>query len=336
MQELRAGEREAGGAPGLARRVGGAERVRAERLAGAAEDGDLAVVERVRAGRVGEGELPARRLGVGEDVVFEGGRDARDQLLVAERGGLERGMDAGGDARPDAADEQDGGRVAAVEVLDGGGVIDLDGALAVVAVHAEIELPGRGRAAGGDAAAEAEAGARAFAVEEAVGAEREDPGVPGIARGRDGGARAVGGLVERDVETGGDGGRRGEADEAELDRAREAPADHVRRGVAGADEAERVADTVEAATADVVERVGPAAGAGRLERDQQVDVGGGAVADVVDEPDLGAHVLGVATRTVEVDAHGRVRGVALLPGGGHRKQERREQDGEEATRADHS
>jgi hypothetical protein len=74
--------------------------------------------------------------------------------------------------------------------------------------------------------------------------------------------------------------------------------------VCGGDVRELLLHSLKAAQPDELQRELGAAAAGGLRRDEDVQIGSRAVADVIDERDLGAQVVLVARAAVEEDAHG--------------------------------
>ena len=263
-------------------------------------------------------ELPAGRLGVGEDIELDARADRRVELGVVEGRGIETDAAAPGPVAVDALVERRR-QALSVGVADDGLLVgDLVAAVVHVEVAVEPELHRLRRPVG--PGVELVAVLVRLALEFAVPphADAEDPVVPGI------GGRGRPEVLFLGVADGDELGQRrvGDVgDEPLLEDVDEAAPELVLRVRRLRVESQRRVLALVAPQAHEGERVFVAAAARLLAGDDDLDVGALAVEDVVDEGDLGLDVLEVAGPlvAVEVDVRGDAPELVLRDGLGRAK-----------------
>ena len=251
-------------------------------------------------------------LRIGEDVVFDGGRDADLMPLVQERG---LGDGASQPRRPSAARaprDQRAGAVVAGQAAEGGcrvGVVaDMEVVLTVTAVETQSDLQALGDAAGAQVGEDAEVVDRLLRAVVPVHADAEHPIIPRIVNGGGRLPRCRGAVGH--VHAGRQRRERREPHQAQLQHPRQAAADLIARLRRVGHVVQRVRRAAELFQPDESDRVGIAAPACHLRGDEDVDVGVLPVPHPVHKHDLCAHEVEITPPieigTVEEDAERRV------------------------------
>ncbi len=154
--------------------------------------------------------------------------------------------------------------------------------------------------------------ARLLAVERRRALQAEDPVVPGVSG--DGGPLLLGAELDLDRQPWRHGVAGQEPQQARAYRGRQLPPDDVVGVGAFGHRLERLGDAIEASPADESERVLGAPAAGLRARDEEVHLGFGAIAHVVDELDFRLQEIRVALLAIE--KHPQLRSVRRLRDGG--------------------
>lgn len=299
--------RDLGVPPGLGERQGRGQDFAEHRLGCLIIDGLFEILIGIEGHAVKDTELTPGRLGVGEDIEFQGRGDAEPGRDIA----------VGRIAQVDGA--SDGPMIAQASDVESVQRPGLRGALLQVVFVVELafviaprktqaELRGGRHAADRDVAVEGVVLAGLLAVEPAAGAETEYPEVPLIDDGR---------RLKRPLRVEGQdlGDRRpgrvgGQPELQDLDHALP---DFVLGFGPVRVELELVVQASAGSLADEGDCVFPAAAAGSLLGDQDVDVGLPAVPDIVDEGDLGPDIVDIDAVPVDEDlGRGLLKGVHFL------------------------
>ncbi len=287
--------------------------MRAARLGGLIEQGDLLVIEMSQLDRVNEGERPARRFGVRKQAVLDSGAGFETQIVVGKGRGTTLDDAAYRPVRAQAASDKRARVILASHAGQLRAVGQLEPILAVPAKQRHADLPIFGRAVGRQRGAAPEIALPLLTSQVAAHPDPEDPEIPGVLgylwRG------GLGGRLVDDVEPLGRGQSRRVADEPQLQHAGQA-GPHLIEGVGlTRNVLERVVHSLELLLTDQRQGKLRAPGPGPPCRHQQVHLGVPAVAHVVDEGDLAAEVIEVAEATAAVHEHAQRPRLRLLRDG---------------------
>ena len=247
------------------------------------------------------------------------GPAADREFDVVERGRLDVAHGAGRPVLAEPFDDQPVEVPLAAVGDDRRLLVEVELLVLVIDLAAEADLPLGRDAIGADAGAELPLLARFFPLERRAPAQTEHPVVPAIPD--DGGAFFLRAKTNRDLQLRRHRLAGQHAQQANAERRRQLPADHV-IGIRGArDGLHRVGELVVALQAGEIERVLEAAAGGPRPADQDVQIRLGAIAHVIDERDFGAKKVGVAVLAVEEDLQllARRRTASVLGRGARRR-----------------
>ena len=227
--------------------------------------------------------------------------------------------------------------VAVRVAVKGAAVGESEPALPVVSVGAEDQLPHFCRSIPTDGPEQRDGTVRLLAIAVTVGGDSEDPKVPPVPRRASGLGSAFWSGVSH-IEALGLTEMRVVADETQPDGSRQAATQVVLTGGGRGHVRDRVGDASQLAQSNEMQREFSSAAAGLLLGDENVNLRILAVADVVDEGDLGPHEIKIAEVAVEKDAKsggpcgcitgcGQGCGLLCLDGNGRSKQREHESDG---------